>query len=235
MTQRRIIAFHGDKGGVGKSTMARATLDYHLRNDHQIIAVDADTQNPQLHRGYKDTMTVHRIDVFGRDGYDQILNLFAENDGSDLLIDLPAGAGRTLNRLVNDFGLGDALADLNARMTLAFGINRGKDSLIALKETFDLTNKLPIDYVVIKNLYFGSPERFERFNQSKTRNAISENGGIELELPELFDSVYDVLDEKNLPFKDAVQSSTLSFAQKRRLQQFIKNWDAEIQRAGNRM
>ena len=234
MTQRRIVAFHGDKGGVGKSTMARATLDYHLRNDHEMIAVDADTQNPQLHRDYKDTTTVHRIDVFTRDGYDHILDLVAKND-SDLLVDLPAGAGRTLDRLVNEFGVGDALGDLNARMTLAFGINRGKDSLIALKDTLGLTDRLPIDYVVIKNLYFGSPERFERFDKSKTRQAIRDNGGIELELPELFDSVYDVLDEKNLPFKDAVENSALSFAQKQRLRQFIKKWDVEIQRAGGLM
>jgi hypothetical protein len=234
MAQRRIVAFHGDKGGVGKSTMARATLDYHLRNDHVVTAVDADTQNPQLHRYYKNATDVHRIDVFSRDGYDQILDLFAESEG-DLLVDLPAGSGRTLKSLMQDFGLGDALNDLNARMTLAFGINRVKDSVIALKDTLLLTEGLPVDYVVIKNLYFGGADRFERYDNSKTRQAIYDNGGVELHMPELFDSVYDFLDDHSLPFKDAAQHKDLSFAQKQRVRKFMREWDAEIERAGDFM
>jgi hypothetical protein len=46
--------------------------------------------------------------------------------------------------------------------------------------------------VVVKNLFFGEPDRFRRWNDSKTRQAFLTAGGLEIELPDLHERIADL-------------------------------------------
>ena len=228
----RLIFFHGDKGGVGKSTAARGYLDKLIREQKPIVAIDADTQNAQLHRYYQKVADVQRIQIFEKNGLDKIIDVLADAEG-DVMVDLPAGAGRTLPQQMTDLGLDEALNELKARLTIVFTITRIKDSVIALKSVIDGFDGMPVDYVVVKNGHFGEAEKFSRYDGSKTAKLIDEKKGAVLLLPDLMDDVYDAMDEKNMPFHVAAEDESFSFAQRRRIKGWMRTWDAEINNAGD--
>lgn len=228
---KRLVLFHGDKGGVGKSTAARGYLDYIIRQNIDITAIDADTQNAQLYRYYRSIHDVERIAIFEKDGLDHVIDILA-GPARTVMVDLPAGAGRTLPRQMQELGLAEALAELDARLTLVFTLTRIKDSVVALKHVIEGFEGLPVDYVIVKNGHFGEAEKFVRYDNSKTAEIIENRGGTVLFLPDLMDDVYDILDEANLPFCEATEDTRLSFTQKRRVKGWIRAWDSEIAKAG---
>ncbi len=69
-------------------------------------------------------------------------------------------------------------------------MNRSADSVALLRPVHDAFGASTA-LVAVKNLYFGDPERFARWAESKTRQTFLSAGGQELEFEELLDSVVD--------------------------------------------
>jgi hypothetical protein len=91
-----------------------------------------------------------------------------------------------------------------------------------------------VDYVVVKNLHFGEADKFKRFDQSKAKAQFLALGGIEMTMPDLFDDTYDVIDEKDLTFRQAVgEQSPLSRANRSRVHQWLKTMEVAIRQAGS--
>lgn len=90
-----------------------------------------------------------------------------------------------------------------------------------------------VDYVAVKNLHFGEAEKFKRFDQSRAKEQFLAIGGIEIVMPDLFDDTYDLIDEKDFTFREAVgAASSLSRANRSRVHQWLKTMELEIFKAG---
>ncbi len=50
---KRLVFIYGDKGGVGKSAVARLLLDIYRFESTGCLAIDSDTSNADLYRCYK--------------------------------------------------------------------------------------------------------------------------------------------------------------------------------------
>lgn len=227
----RLILVHGDKGGVGKSTLARATLDYLYRKTRIPIVYDADNRNAQVYRFYNEVFPVTKININQRGAFDLVLDKMAENQKAakvNVFVDLPAQAGNSVDAALSELQLVDALDSIRARATLLFVIGRTSDSIDALQIAFDLFGAIA-DFVVVKNEFFGEATRFTLYEASATRQLLEKNGAKELIIPTLWGDTYDLIDKLNLPFFKVAESN-LQLSTKARVMAWLNKFDVQFEK-----
>jgi hypothetical protein len=230
--QKRLILITGNKGGTGKSSFARGLVDVYCSLQVTCSAYDSDTQNPQLFRHYNKAVGIARINIALRGGADVLLDDLEQQKPAIALVDLPAGAGDSFERYEQDVQLISSASELGYRLTVVSVMSRVKDSVNALRLLMEFCGDR-VDYVAVKNLHFGEAEKFKRFDQSKSKEQFFAIGGIEIVMPDLFDDTYDLIDEKDLTFREAVgENSALSRANRSRVHQWLKTMELEIRKAG---
>lgn len=186
--QKRLIIITGDKGGVGKSTFARAIFQLYINKNLPCVAYEADLRNPQIERYFqKDYRPIIRyIDIFHRGGADDLLINLDESDCPITLLDLPAQSGGFFESYVKELAFFEVLkTEINCRVTMVSVISRVLDSINVLEKLRELC-KDQVDYIVVKNLFHGEEEKFERYNDSSLRQNMLAEGLIELVMPDLF-------------------------------------------------
>ena len=230
---KRMILVTGDKGGVGKSSFARGLLDVYQHLGINCRAYDSDRRNAQLYRHYQRSPSgVAEIDITTKGEADALLNDLEAHPANVVLVDMPAGAGEWFEDLEADLNLIESVAELCYRLTLVSVVSRVKDSINALRLLMDYCDHT-VDYVVVKNLYFGEASKFARFDASKTREHLLKLSGIEIIMPDLFDDSYDAVDQHDLPFRSAsAADSPLSRAHRSRINQWLKTMETEVRKAG---
>jgi len=228
----RLILVHGDKGGVGKSTLARATLDYLYRKGRIPVVYDADNRNGQIYRFYKDVFPVSQLDIDKRGSFDEVLDKVAENKRGagkiNVFVDLPAQAGNSVDTALSELRLVEALDSIRARATMMFVIGRTTDSVNALQIAFDLFGEIA-DFVVVKNEFFGEADRFTLYEASLTHQNLLKSGAKELLIPPLWGDTYDLVDQLNLPFFKVAESD-LQLSVKARVNAWLKKFDAQFEK-----
>ncbi|WP_242054720.1 hypothetical protein [Nostoc sp. FACHB-190] len=202
----------------------------YLAHNIQVVAYDCDFNNPQLWRHYNSCVPGGvRTIKFNQWGFSEIL----KKDLSTLnpvvaLMDLPSGVGEYFQDFVQD----TKLASLGYRITMASVLGRSKDSIIQLKRLIETCGN-QVDYVVVKNLYWGEEEAFIKYNESKTRQSALELGAIELKFMRIVDWVYEAIDAHDLTFTAAVTHETSNPTTKARLSTWIPQQESELIKVGN--
>jgi hypothetical protein len=230
--KKHLVMVTGDKGGTGKTTFARGLLDIYQHLNIPCQAYDSDRRNAQLYRHYHETITgVAEIDITTKGEADELLNNLEVNPSPAVLVDMPAGSGEWFETLERDLNLIDVTAELGYRLTLVSVMSRVKDSINALRVLMDYAGDR-VDYVAVKNLYFGDENQYARFTSSKTHEQFITLGGIEITMPSLFDVSYDLVDEQDLTFRAAAQvGSSLTLAHRSRINQWLRTIEAETRKA----
>lgn len=189
---------HGDKGGVGKSLLTCARIDY-LANKKgfdasKLIILDADPRNADVFRmydGFKTFGSVERISLASKEDWMKFIDRIQveQPKGYDYILSLPAGIGGILSKEGAKFG--DLVGKLGHDITMFWTIDRMPDSINLLKRAlFDIGSKVK-QTIVVKNLFFGDTESFTRWDNSYLRKLFLLQGGIEANLPELHEWVID--------------------------------------------
>lgn len=198
-----ILYVGGSKGGVGKSKLSFALIDYLLMNGKKVLALETDTSNPDVyktHHPYEDGNLICKLaDLDISDGWIELVNMAAEFPEHFLVINSAARS----NSGIKKYGLTlrETLEELNRELVTFWIINRQRDSIELLR---GFLNAFPDALIyVCRNLYFGDPEKFELYNGSKTRKHIEEKG-MTLDFPELGDRVADKLYSDRLPIQTAL-------------------------------
>jgi len=168
----------GDKGGgTGKSTFARGLLDIYRFRGIDCQAYDGDKRNAQLYRHYKNLQPgVERIDFFTRGGADALLDNLENSQPQVVLVDLPAQSGEAFDNYETEMGLFADAGEMGYQVTTASVISRVADSVNALRLLMQYCGEA-VDYLAVKNLFYGEPEKFSRFDESKTRKEFQSQGG----------------------------------------------------------
>ena len=71
----RIYWIGGSKGGVGKSMLALATVDYLLSAGREVLLIECDNANPDVFRAYQDRVPTERTDLDEGDGWIHLVNV----------------------------------------------------------------------------------------------------------------------------------------------------------------
>jgi hypothetical protein len=235
----------GDKGGTGKSLMARALADRIRREQRDVLMIDGDGEIGNLFQFYA------KLDEQGEPASDQIQNgvvpirftgpererdqLLAAVDLSCPLIvaDMPAASLTHLKQFDSDTGFFTELARSGYRPTLVNVLSPFSASTRTVGEMIELAGK-QADYVVAVNQWFGDREDFFMW-YGNANNAPSpgkamllEFGGIEIALPKLQAGVLVAIDDLMLTFSDAREDTRLTTPQRSRLHRWMQAVDAEL-------
>jgi hypothetical protein len=202
-----IVFVSGSKGGVGKSITSMAVLDY-LTSEHRYLRLlEGDTTNPDVWKSYHREVESEVLDLDSVDGWIQMVNVADANPFKAIVVNTPARN----NDAVRAHGslLLDSLKELGRPLLTLWVINRQRDSLELLNEYLQMMSGGMGVVHVVRNGYFGDERKFELFEQSPLRDAIAQQGGQALYLPDLADRVTDELYSRRITLAEAVQQLKL--------------------------
>ncbi|OAI09353.1 protein mobD [Methylomonas lenta] len=198
---KKIFLIGGSKGGVGKSMVSMAIIDYLQEQGESVLLIESDTSNPDVWKGYGECVETQLLNLDEADGWIQLVNLCDSKPEYVVVINTAARN----NQGVSAYGatLNSTLAELKRDLVTLWVINRQRDSLELLKEYMDA---IPDSRVhVVRNGYFGEEKKFELYNGSKIRTAVESRGGLSLNFPDLADRVSDDIYSKRLSIAQALK------------------------------
>ena len=143
----RIHFVGGEKGGVGKSVLARVLAQYYIDKGKPFTAFDADLSHGALVRYYGDYS--QPVDIGNFESADQIAEVCAEQ-GCDVLVDLAAQSARNVDRWMAESGLIEFASEMGLVVTLWHVMDDGSDSVRLLDKTLATYGAGP-QYVIVRN------------------------------------------------------------------------------------
>jgi hypothetical protein len=211
----------GEKGGVGKSVVARLLAQYCIDRGVPFVAVDADASNRTMTRFYSDY--VRPVDLTQVESIDEIVGLALVSDRR-VLVDLPAQAERALAKWVADAGIFELAKECGIELVFWHVLDEGKDSLMALDRLLALHGSAA-RYCVVKN--FGRAKDFSLFDGSETREKALGLGATILDLPELQEGAMRKIDRFDASYwaaahNEAVGAEALTRIDRNRIKSWLK-------------
>ena len=191
----------GSKGGVGKSFLSMALADYLTQyKGRKIVLIESDTSNPDVGKTFthSDDVEVLSLSLDNADGWIELVNS-CEGSNRDLVVNSAARSGEAVEK----FGgtLIGSLEELHMQLISFWVINRQRDSIELLKKYMDI---VPGELHVVRNTFYGEPQKFELFNNSKTKLE-AEKRGATIDMPDLADRVTDDLYSQRLSIVKALE------------------------------
>lgn len=198
---KSIYLIGGSKGGVGKSLVTMAAVDYLQEQGESVLLIESDTSNPDVWKAYKDSTKTELVNLDEADGWIELVNLCDSNSDSVIVINTAARN----NKGVSAYGetLNSTLAELKRKLITLWVINRQRDSLELLKEYMDAIPNAAVH--VVRNGHFGEEKKFELYNGSKLRTSVEERGGQSVTFPDLADRVSDDIYSKRMSISVALK------------------------------
>jgi len=232
---KRIFFIHGDKGGVGKTEVAKRMAAVMLQAKEPVTLIDGDNKNPGLHAAFQNgELDVHCINVMTPAGRDALFDIIAESPG-DVLIDLPARGSDVTERLTEDgasedgFSLELLLAEIEAELTIIFVIDQTRSPLVALKDELaalpDATR-----WIIVRN--WREDREFTLFDTTQVKSDLEARGAAIIDMVRLDPRVNDSLENAGLNLITAQTSDKLSMLQKMRIKAAVRSWSEQMQIAG---
>ena len=138
----------GEKGGVGKSVLARLLAQYMIDHELPFVGFDTDKSHGSLLRFYSDYTSPTVIDSY--QSLDAIMEVAAEQPEQRILVDLAAQTHQALAKWIDDSGVLELAEELDIKIYYWNVMDSGKDSV-------DLLNKLltqfgtKLNYVIVQN------------------------------------------------------------------------------------
>jgi len=198
----RIYWVGGSKGGVGKSMVTLATVDYLLERGAKVVLIECDTSNPDVWKAYREQTETELIDLDEADGWIHFVNVCEQSRDKFVVVNTAARN----NLAVKKYGqtLDSSLGELRSRLVALWVINRQRDSVGLLKQFMDAIPNAEVH--VVRNGYFGDEKKFALYNASKLRETVEGRGGKSITLPDLADQVADDIYVQRLSLSAAAKS-----------------------------
>ena len=190
----------GEKGGVGKSVVARLIAQSFIDRALPFVALDADGSHGALLRYYRDY--ARPVDLTSVESADQIMELATETERR-VLVDLPAQSERMLSKWIVEGGILDLAKETGVSVVFWHVMDDGKDSVGVLERLLDRYSKAA-RYCIVKNM--GRGKDFSLFDASTARSKADALGATVVELPELNAAVMQKIDRHDASFWAAVHN-----------------------------
>jgi hypothetical protein len=195
----------GEKGGVGKSVVARLCAQYCIDRNIPFVAADADGSHGALLRFYSDF--TQPVDLSEFDSADKIIGLATESADANrrVIVDLPAQSDRLLAAWIKEAGVLELAAESGVGVVFWHVMDDGKDALNTLDRLLARYGD-SARYCIVKNL--GRGRDFSLYDKSAIRDAADRLGAGVVELPELHAAAMQKIDRQDASFWSAVHGAT---------------------------
>jgi len=222
----------GEKGGVGKSVVARVLAQYMIDKDIPFVGFDTDRSHGSLIRFYSDFASPMLIDSY--ESLDTMVELAAENPSERVLVDLAAQTHEQLVKWMDESGVLEALSDHRLSSTYWHVMDSGKDSVALLKRLFDRFGSR-LDYVIVLNQLRG--ENFDLFEKSGEKARADSLDAKIISLKRLNQEAIAKIDSENSSFWSAQQKSPtngngLGILQRQRVKVWLQHAYQQIDSVG---
>jgi CobQ/CobB/MinD/ParA nucleotide binding domain len=222
----------GEKGGVGKSLMARILAQYFIDHGQTFLGFDCDRTHGALLRFYTQYSAALAIDDY--QSLDRLVDLAVAQPARAILVDLAAQAQQPLSRWMTDSRLLELAPDLKISLVYWHVMDNGFDSVELLRQLLDQFGQ-KIKLVLVLNQLRG--ERFEQLETSGQRTRAQQMGASSMPLQRLADATMQKIDANSRSFWAAMNNGagvdgTLGLLEQQRLWVWIKRTYEEIDRIG---
>lgn len=222
----------GEKGGVGKSVVARVVAQYLIDRNLPFLGFDTDRSHGALLRFYADYASPVVVDRY--ESLDLIVEAAVANPDKRILVDLAAQTHEPLVKWLDESGVLELAADGGFALSYWHVMDSGKDSV-------DLLQKLlarfgaRLNYVVVLNQLRG--DNFDLFEQSGAKEQLAELQSPIITLKRLHEPVINKIDAGSTSFwaaknRSETDATGLGILERQRVKMWLNSASAELDRAG---
>lgn len=184
--QAWIIA--GNKGGVGKSLVAKLLVEWLAKECRLVTVIDGDIRTADVYQAFKDDYECKQFDLADWDGWLALTDEMHVLEG-DVVINLPDGISAKAVDWFSRFN--PMVTDFQFNITALFVINTLPDGL----EFYPELKRCFPNVHPVKNLYFGSMADFQHFDEQ-------DDGAGDIILPAMNRELMGVVRNTNLSFSN---------------------------------
>ncbi len=216
----------GEKGGVGKSVVARALAQYFIDNNRDFVGFDTDRSHNTFSRFYSDFASPVVVDSY--EGLDKVVASFDAEPGeavqTNVIVDLAAQTAAPLERWLKDSDVVPLMAELGVTVNYWHLADAGKDSVDLLGRLLEAHGEGP-NYIVVKNLARGND--FSQLDHSPALAQARNLGARVISLPELHDTCMRKIDHLDASFWSAANvrsgSNALGMLERQRVKAWLRS------------
>jgi hypothetical protein len=222
----------GEKGGVGKSLVARLLAQYFIDHSMQFIGFDSDRTHGALLRFYSGYSSPILVDSY--ESLDAIVEAATENPERRILVDLAAQTNDGLTQWMDESQLLEVAAEIGLHIRYWHVMDAGKDSVDLLKLLLD-RHGARLNYTLVLNQVRGDDFRILDASGEKER-ALALGAGI-ITLRRLHMTSMIKIDASSMSFwavanKLEGDASGLRLLERQRVKVWLKHAFAEIEKPG---
>jgi hypothetical protein len=208
----------GEKGGVGKSVVARLLAQRFIDRAIPLAAVDGDQSSGALLRYYGDV--TQPVDLAAAESADQIMDR-ALGGERRVLVDLPAQSTRSLWAWLSGANVFEFAREMGIRVSFWHVTDGGFASVSEIERLLNLIQGEAAHFVVRNH---GRSKDFTQFEQSAAKRKLDELSGRVLDLPELEGSSMFAIDRFGSSFWAAIHRTDGEAALKPLDRQRVRLW-----------
>ena len=192
----------GEKGGVGKSLVARLLAQYCIDHNKPFVGFDADRSHGALLRFYADYASPVVIDRY--ESLDAVVETAIEAADKRMIVDLAAQTHQPLIRWMDDSGMLALAREFDIAVRYWHVMDNGRDSVDLLETLLDRFGA-QLDYVLVLNQLRGDDFQILERSGQKAR-ALSLCASV-VTLPRLHEPAMTQIDARSTSFWAACQSA----------------------------
>ncbi len=191
----------GEKGGVGKSVLARVLAQYCIDHGKPFVGFDTDRSHSTFLRFYGDFAAKTIVDDFV--SLDAIAEALSGDGERRVLVDLAAQTMPPLRRWIDESGLLPLLAEQHIPVRFWHVMDDGADSLALLDRLLAAFGN-QVSYTVVLN--HGRGGDFRSFHDSAVKAKALDAGAAIIELRALHEASMRKIDAYNASFWSAINN-----------------------------
>ena len=222
----------GEKGGVGKSVVARVLAQYMIGNKIPFIGFDTDRSHGSLLRFYADYASPTVIDNY--QSLDVIIESAAENPQHRILVDLAAQTHHPLAKWLDDSGVLELAEEMGISLFYWNVMDSGKDCVDLLDKLLNQYGSR-LNYILVQNQL--RDESFSIFDASGVKERALALNAQTITLKRLHAPVMTKIDGNSSSFwaamnKDAESLNALGLLERQRVKMWLRHAYGQIQSVG---
>jgi hypothetical protein len=228
MTNIHLIG--GEKGGVGKSLVARILAQYMIDKELPFVGFDTDRSHGALMRFYAGHASPILVDRY--EALDSIIETAVEQPGRRVLVDLAAQTHDPLVKWMDDAGVVNLADEMGLELHYWHVMDSGKDSVDLLKKLLDRFGT-GLKYVLVRNQVRGND--FSVLEQSGEQARAQALGAKIVSVKRLHEGVINRIDSDSSSFwkaKTSEKDGGLGLMDRQRVKMWLRDAYREIDDVG---
>jgi hypothetical protein len=222
----------GEKGGVGKSLVARLIAQYMIDHSIPFLGFDSDRSHGALLRFYSGYASPVLVDSY--ESLDVMVEAASQVPERRILVDLAAQTNDQLTQWMEDSQLLEVASEIGLHIRYWHVMDSGKDSVDLLKRLLDRHGNR-LNYTLVLNQLRGDDFRILEMSGEKARAL--ELGASIVSLKRLHEASMIKIDASSASFwaianKSEADNSGLRVLERQRVKFWLKNAYAEIAKPG---